>query len=222
MLVVADIIPPTSETIPLVGIFFSSAMVEMVIMIIVLCYVMKLYHKEPGDPPMPWWLRRYVLNYLSFKLGIRHRDDNDEPVAADNYIQMMSFQRKPSSSDGSVRDDERDTWGRSVITQRLINGQIVKEHSKYKNEHAQNCVRRGSMKNSNDADMIVKRLDIIVEKIKGDEDDDKIKSEWRIVAMTLDKCLLILFVIVLLITIFGCFLNAPGYVSWCYWKIIWV
>ncbi len=110
MLVVADIIPATSETIPLVGVFFSSAMVEMVIMIIVLCYIMRLYHKEPGDPPMSWWMRKYVLEWLSYKLGVRTREDTGQNEA-EEYVQMLPFQRKGSMSEGSGStkdDDSRD------------------------------------------------------------------------------------------------------------------
>lgn len=58
MLVVADIIPATSDVVPLVGIFFNAVMVEMVIMIVVLCYIMRLYHKDADDPPMSLWTRR--------------------------------------------------------------------------------------------------------------------------------------------------------------------
>ena len=58
MLVVADIIPATSDVVPLVGIFFSASMIEMVAMIVVLCYIMRLYHKGPNDPPMSEWMRK--------------------------------------------------------------------------------------------------------------------------------------------------------------------
>lgn len=64
MLVVADIIPATSDVVPLVGIFFNASMVEMVIMIVVLCYIMRLYHKDADDPPMSLWTRRYVFFYF--------------------------------------------------------------------------------------------------------------------------------------------------------------
>lgn len=61
MLVVAEIIPATSDVVPLVGIFFMASMVEMVIMIIVICYVMQLHHKTASDPPMSIWMRRFVF-----------------------------------------------------------------------------------------------------------------------------------------------------------------
>ena len=61
MLVVAEIIPATSDVVPLVGIFFMASMVEMVIMIIVICYVMQLHHKTASDPSMSIWMRRFAL-----------------------------------------------------------------------------------------------------------------------------------------------------------------
>lgn len=45
-------------------------------MIIILCYSMTLYHKGPSDPAMPQWMRKYVLNWLSYKLGTRDPSDD--------------------------------------------------------------------------------------------------------------------------------------------------
>lgn len=109
MLVVADIIPATSEVIPLVGVFFSAAMVEMVFMIIVLCYVMRLHHKEPEDPPMPWWMRRYILDWLAYKINVKKQEEKGQD-GTEEYVQMLPFQRKNSLSEGSAsaKEDDRE------------------------------------------------------------------------------------------------------------------
>merc|ERR1719494_924755 len=67
MLVISEMIPPTSDVIPLVGIYFLSSMVEMVMMIISACIILKLHHKTANDPPMPAWVKRFVLEWLSYK-----------------------------------------------------------------------------------------------------------------------------------------------------------
>ena len=107
MLVVADIIPATSEVIPLVGIFFSAAMIEMVFLIIVLCYIMQLYHKEPDDPPMPWWMRKYLLDWLAYKVKVR-KPKRSARRSVTEYVQMLPVQRRNSFSDRSAlaREDE--------------------------------------------------------------------------------------------------------------------
>eukprot|EP00112_Aurelia_sp_Birch-Aquarium-sp1_P013351 Seg2831.3 transcript_id=Seg2831.3/GoldUCD/mRNA.D3Y31 product="Neuronal acetylcholine receptor subunit alpha-7" protein_id=Seg2831.3/GoldUCD/D3Y31 len=213
MLVVADIIPATSEVIPLVGVFFSAAMVEMVIMIIVLCYVMRLYHKEPEDPPMQWWMRKYVLNWLAYKTKIRKVEETGQNDAED-YVPMLPFQRKSSISEGSASAKEEDNkdlqvWIRNSMPHKTSNIQSRNENSRCKNAFHTN--ERSSSRYS-ELDAISKKLDVIVEKIRSDDEDAQVKSEWRIVAMTIDHCLLYFFIVVLLLTIFACFCNSPGYV----------
>ena len=61
--------------------------------------------------------------------------------------------------------------------------------------------------------IILNKLNILIRKLKEMEDEDEVTTEWRTVAMTLDRCLLILFFLVYFITIFACFLRSPGYVS---------
>jgi len=209
MLVVADIIPATSEVIPLVGIFFSAAMIEMVFLIIVLCYIMQLYHKEPDDPPMPWWMRKYLLDWLAYKVKVRKPEESG--TNTEEYVQMLPFQRRNSLSDGSAsakEDDNRDLqlWVRNTMPQKNSNCQTELRHCKHFNTS-----ERSSSRNS-ELGSINKKLDVIVGKIRSDEEDSQTKTEWRIVAMTIDRCLLYVFIVLLLLTIAICFSNSPGYV----------
>jgi len=63
-----------------------------------------------------------------------------------------------------------------------------------------------------EAQIIITKLEILVNKLKSMDEEDEIKTEWRTVAMTFDRLLLIMFFLIYFITIFGCFLKAPGYV----------
>ena len=64
-----------------------------------------------------------------------------------------------------------------------------------------------------EAEIILNKLNILIKKLKDMDEEDEITSEWRTVAMTLDRCLLVFFFFVYFVTIFACFLGAPGYVS---------
>jgi len=72
MLIVGEIIPPTSDTVPLVATFFSTVMLEMVLMVLLLCYILKLHFKTTDDV-MPTWMRKLVLDRLSYTLRIRSK-----------------------------------------------------------------------------------------------------------------------------------------------------
>lgn len=72
MLIVADMVPASSETIPLLGIFFTCVMVEMVLMVSSMGYILKLYLKTPAEgETIPDWMRRYGLDYTAGCLKIK-------------------------------------------------------------------------------------------------------------------------------------------------------
>ena len=98
-------------------------------------------------------------------------------------------------------------WVRNTMPQKNSNCQSELRSCKHFNTS-----ERPSSRNS-ELDLINKKMDVIVEKIRSDDEDAQTKTEWRIVAMTIDKCLLYVFVVLLLLTIIICFSFSPGYVS---------
>lgn len=76
------------------------------------------------------------------------------------------------------------------------------------NEHHQQ-----QQKQKSEGEIILTKLNILIKKLKDMDDEDNITSEWRTVAMTLDRCLLFVFFFIYFLTIFVCFLRSPGYVS---------
>ena len=214
MLVVADMIPPTSETIPLVGIFFNAAMVEMVLMIVSLCVVIRFYHKQATDPAMPAWIRKYILDYLSYKLGVRQRiasqntNQNNQSSIELTYI---------SKGHGKIRLDS--TSGRSITssttsTRRIIPNGITHRQPEKVPISEQRSITASEMSDGlQELDGVTRKLDTIIDKLSQRERDERYRQEWRIVAMTFDKCLLIAFCFVIVLTIFFVFLNSPGYVK---------
>ena len=49
-------------------------------------------------------------------------------------------------------------------------------------------------------------------KMKDDDAIDKFKSEWRIVGLTLDRSLFVLFFLIHAAVLVGCFVKVPGLV----------
>ncbi|XP_047139412.1 neuronal acetylcholine receptor subunit alpha-2 isoform X1 [Hydra vulgaris] len=201
MLVVADIIPATSDVIPLVGIYFSVSMIEMVIMIIVLCYIMRLHNKGPGDPPMPIWMRRWILENLSYKVGIRVRSDPD-PMQINNQ-KLNNDESSIPLNNLKIKQSEIN-WQNKVSKCELLQCNDSTLNSTHKKNKATVQL--------SDSELLLSKIDVLLEKLRSMEEEGTIKSDWRIVAMTIDRCLLIFFALMVLITLFGCFSISPGYV----------
>ncbi|XP_057306708.1 neuronal acetylcholine receptor subunit alpha-7-like [Hydractinia symbiolongicarpus] len=209
MLVVADIIPATSDVIPLVGMFFSASMVEMVLMIVVLCYVMRLHHKDSDRPPMSAWMRRYVLDWLSYKVGIRVRKDGDNALCNSNHNYQLNSPLLLNNQ--AINSAVLNKIKRQNMAE--LDWKQNKTASSRFNNHNENTFNRNSYQRKvTGAELVISKLDVLIEKIRSMEEQDLVKTEWRIVAMTIDRCLLVFFAFVFLTTFFGCFLTAPGYV----------
>ncbi|XP_047140450.1 neuronal acetylcholine receptor subunit alpha-3 isoform X1 [Hydra vulgaris] len=183
MTIVAGIIPDTSDSVPLVSIFYLSVLFEMVIMILILCYIMTLHHKAACDPPMPNWMRRYVLNWLSYLLHVNEGNLLKAPVEhkllekQDLLIQFM-------------KNIEKKTSGASISKRNSFDPQ--------------------SEVFSNIPDIFA-QMDSFKQAINDKECESNILKEWKIVAMTLDRCALLCFASLYLLTIIGCFSLSPGY-----------
>ncbi|KAL3865422.1 hypothetical protein ACJMK2_042812 [Sinanodonta woodiana] len=64
MLLVAESMPPTSEFVPLIGIYLTVSMATASVSVILTVLVLKLHHCSPHQRPIPHWVRRYVLSSL--------------------------------------------------------------------------------------------------------------------------------------------------------------
>ena len=52
-----------------------------------------------------------------------------------------------------------------------------------------------------------KNLDYLIQRLSSKDEDHTFKGEWRIVAMTIDRCLFIFFVTIFILTTIACFAH---------------
>ena len=71
MLLVAESIPESSDSVPFVGIFFYFCFLLMFCMIVALCLTSGIYNYTRVDGPMGKLTRKYVLEKLSYILSVR-------------------------------------------------------------------------------------------------------------------------------------------------------
>ncbi|XP_052792028.1 neuronal acetylcholine receptor subunit alpha-10-like [Mya arenaria] len=65
MLLVAESMPPTSEFVPLIGIYLTVSMAVASVSVILTVVVLKLHHCSPNQQKIPGWVRHFVLGHLA-------------------------------------------------------------------------------------------------------------------------------------------------------------
>ena len=56
-----------------------------------------------------------------------------------------------------------------------------------------------------------KKLDVIGDRLKSMDEEDRVQTEWRAVAMTIDSIIFWVFIAICSLTILACALVIPGY-----------
>ncbi|XP_047140447.1 neuronal acetylcholine receptor subunit alpha-10 isoform X1 [Hydra vulgaris] len=209
-MIVSSIIPDTSDSVPLVSIFYLSVFFEMVVMIVILCYIMTLHHKAACDPPMPNWMRKFILNWLANLLKI-HKNNQDSPLpTGDNSkssnllvidYNSLIYQSNCTLTSISKLEDFCFEKIESRIEKKTPDSSTIQNIKTTQEEISSNIVKT------------LAKMDCFTEEIHRNELKVKLINEWKIVAITLDKCAFFGFAVLYVLTIVGCFSLSPGYKS---------
>eukprot|EP00111_Clytia_hemisphaerica_P009190 TCONS_00027017-protein len=198
MLIVDSLMPETSDTVPIVTIFFGAAMLEMMVMIVATCVILKMHS---AVHPLPKWVRGLLYENLSYKLGIRQKTkvlpSDEEEKKKDS---MTSFSKE---NNGYFHVPEN-----NLQRIKLMRDQNQNEAALSAMNGANTALTHRNSQTQMFSNEMMKKMDMIVERLENDADDEKIKREWKICAYTLDRLLLVTFVIIFIITVLACFVTA--------------
>ncbi|CAH1785823.1 unnamed protein product [Owenia fusiformis] len=195
-LLLAEIIPPTSLVVPLIGKYLLFTMILVTLSIVVTVIVLNVHFRSPSMHVMSPWVKKVFLNILP-RLLIMRRPNLDKTKAPKVMI------RTPNGIE--VRDafNER---GRG--------------HYMSANRHDE----MGDLEtevNSNIAPGLRKRhTDPVIEKamegvrfiaahLKEEDENDQIMEDWKYVALVLDRLFLWIFTSACIVGTFGIILQAP-------------
>lgn len=224
MLVVAETIPPSSDVVPLIAKFYMAGMVEMAIGLVWTCYILKYYHSDVIE--MPSWVRKYVLGYLGNFFGISMENLK--------RIQEHSNLRRDTGRKATIQTALEPVGKKQQIRNKLhvLNGHNnnpYDSHYRHITSTPNGFLSVSQALNASEISLnqqdgfqdpvlqlgerILDRVDTLVENSVVDDRISNHKEEWRIAAMVMDKLSLWVFGIAVLVTVLGCFLQAPGYVA---------
>ncbi|NXW38055.1 ACHA7 protein, partial [Phaetusa simplex] len=81
MLLVAEIMPATSDSVPLIAQYFASIMVIVGLSVVVTVLVLQFHHHDPQAGKMPKWVRVILLNWFAWFLRMKKPGENIKPLS---------------------------------------------------------------------------------------------------------------------------------------------
>ncbi|XP_055013416.1 cholinergic receptor, nicotinic, alpha 11 [Boleophthalmus pectinirostris] len=79
MLLVAEIMPATSDSVPLIGVYIASIMIIVGMSVIATVVVLQYHHHDPNGGNMPKWVRLVLLQWVAWFLRMKRPGENDDP-----------------------------------------------------------------------------------------------------------------------------------------------
>uniref|UniRef100_UPI00358F72F0 neuronal acetylcholine receptor subunit alpha-7-like n=1 Tax=Myxine glutinosa TaxID=7769 RepID=UPI00358F72F0 len=79
MLLVAEIMPATSDSVPLIAQYFACTMIIVGMSVVATVVVLRYHHQEPNGTAMPQWTRVFLLQWCAWFLRMRRPGQADGP-----------------------------------------------------------------------------------------------------------------------------------------------
>ncbi|XP_035667406.1 neuronal acetylcholine receptor subunit beta-4-like [Branchiostoma floridae] len=204
LLLIADIIPPTSLDIPLIGKYLMFTMIFVTFTIVTTVYILNVHHRSASTHTMPPWVRTLFLDKLPKLLFMKRLDQmNDEDGDSDKGCKhLKAFGRDPVDV---VHMKQRNAM--------LYETQCRKYALKVSDvSGSQTLSENISLQLSPEMRRAVSNVKFIAEYFKMQDANDAVNEDWKYVAMVIDRICLWLFLSVCVIGTLGLFLQ-PLFIS---------
>ncbi|CAG5129431.1 unnamed protein product [Candidula unifasciata] len=218
-LLLAEIIPPTSIVVPLIGKYLLFTMILVTLSIIVTVIVLNVHFRSPATHSMSPWVRRVFLNILPRLLIMRrpHEEPETKPprrvvIRTCNGLELCNASDISSRLRGGYHyDDSMTSRGRRPHT---MEGLLSMD---YIEERGGTTLRRKPY--SKEIMEAIESVTFIAEHLKREDHDSSlpriwrrkypVMEDWKYVAMVLDRLFLWIFTTACVVGTFGIILQAP-------------
>nr|XP_020516958.1 neuronal acetylcholine receptor subunit alpha-7-like [Labrus bergylta] len=90
MLMVAEIMPATSDSVPLIGQYFASTMVIVAMSVVATVIVLQFHHHSPNNGNMPRWVHLVLLQWVPWFLRMKRPGEGAEPTLSNCQADCQS------------------------------------------------------------------------------------------------------------------------------------
>ncbi|OQV13810.1 Acetylcholine receptor subunit beta-like 2 [Hypsibius exemplaris] len=208
-LLLAEIIPPTSLVIPLIGKYLLFTMILVTLSIVVTITVLNVHFRNPATHRMPRWVRRLFIQILPRLLLMRrptHRKDNQLNMGPNRYHQ----------------EEEEDSHALNRGRRHSPYGGAAGQQQQQLNYNASPYGQQDNLLTSQDVDHLRRRpyssdvqraidgIRFIADHIRETDSFGNTVQDWKYVAMVLDRLFLWIFSIACVLGTLLIILRAPS------------
>jgi len=223
-LLLAEIIPPTSLAVPLLGKYLLFTMILVSLSIMVTVGILNVHFRSPATHNMSPWVRKVFIHIMPKLLMIERPDYHaiysSQPQSNDYIKNNTDTLMKPKVNGlNGLSNHNKDKWSRDhydrddvidadVMSQRKIpNSYTTTLETTSFRRPSQLAETPGTSSNMRAA---LRGVEYIAQHIKNQDKDNEVIEDWKFVAMVLDRLFLWLFTLACVLGTGGIILRAPS------------
>ncbi|XP_069046790.1 neuronal acetylcholine receptor subunit alpha-7a [Lepisosteus oculatus] len=204
MLLVAEIMPATSDSVPLIAQYFASTMIIVGLSVIVTVWVLQFHHHDPDGGKMPKWTRTILLNWCAWFLRMRRPGEEKVRSACHHSQQRGSVCSVELGANGGLaylgtRGLEGARYGAAAEP-----GLGVAE---------EDLLLPGAHGVEHELAKILEEVRYISGRFRAQDEDGSICSEWKFAASVIDRLCLMAFSVFTILCTIGILMSAPNFVE---------
>ncbi|XP_049912118.1 neuronal acetylcholine receptor subunit alpha-7-like isoform X2 [Epinephelus moara] len=227
MLLVAEIMPATSDSVPLIAEYFATTMVIVGLSVIATVLVLQYHHHDPDGGKMPKWTRVILLNWCAWFL--RMKRPGEERVrsachnkAPRNSLTSMDLNASASASQSTngnmlyvgVRGLESIHYSTAATSpdSGVLCGRLVGRAG----EEEMLLPTGQSASVASVEPELIKILDevrYIAKRFRDQDEDESVCNEWKFAASVIDRLCLMAFSLFSILCTIGILMSAPNFVE---------
>ncbi|CAF1423376.1 unnamed protein product [Rotaria sordida] len=223
-LLLSEILPPSSNAIPIITVYFMCIMIMSAVSVVASVLVLSLHLRNSSNYTMPSWVRNYICNYLAWLLRMK-RPNHDLSWRAIRH--RWTFSKQESNNiNGSIDNHHHSKISSEPLlnnTFELLSTNVInvdKEtlefavssateiHGSRHHQNTSNELYTCNMEMiRSELRIIISQLAILINYFQQKEKDANESQDWQFVAMVIDRLCLVIFTVIMLLFTALTFLN---------------
>ncbi|XP_036372414.1 neuronal acetylcholine receptor subunit alpha-7 [Megalops cyprinoides] len=224
MLLVAEIMPATSDSVPLIAQYFASTMMIVGLSVVVTVLVLQFHHHDPQGGKMPKLIRVVLLNWCAWFLRMKKPGEDRKLIgykysqapplhASASSIQMNTVAAQPASTNGNmnmyfgyhaVENPCCPPSSDSGVVCGRAGGSPMDERERGRTPLAAHAPEIAK---------ILEEVQYIARRFRDQDEAEAICSEWKFAAAVVDRLCLVAFSLFSIICTFTILMSAPNFIE---------
>ncbi|XP_064373529.1 neuronal acetylcholine receptor subunit alpha-7 isoform X1 [Dromaius novaehollandiae] len=220
MLLVAEIMPATSDSVPLIAQYFASTMIIVGLSVVVTVIVLQYHHHDPDGGKMPKWTRIILLNWCAWFLRMkRPGEDKVRPACQHKQrrcslssVEMNTVSGQHSSNGNMLYIGFRGLEG--VHCTPTTDSGVICGRMTCSPTEEENLLHSGHPSEGDpDLAKILEEVRYIANRFRDQDEEEAVCNEWKFAASVVDRLCLMAFSVFTIICTIGILMSAPNFVE---------